>query len=227
MKNNLVISLVGVNSYHVDDCQKLYYYLKRQGYTVKVLTSKPGLFEAGDAYEYSNRIFTYLDKILYCLDLVRDYDTDVLHLDADLPAELKKQTDYKSAAKYYSRELIDSFLERSKEYQVTYIGSWPGGDFDKYKHNACFRYLKEYCEYKGIEYKDWKTIWEYVLFFRKDIDYDTVRYELETIAPIFTYMSLMNNETYCKQPFALGGAEGLALSIVLDKLGIESKEVLI
>ena len=70
-------------------------------------------------------------------------------------------------------------------------------------------------------------MWEYVMFFRDDIDYEAIRYELETIAPVFTYMSLMNNDTYSKTPFALGGAEGLALSIVLDKLRIESHEILI
>lgn len=213
MTKDFIIALVGVNAHHVDDCQSLYYYLKRNGFTVKVLTNRPSLFEDKDVYEYSNKIFTYLDKILYCLDLLRDYKCNVLYLDSD---------------KYYNRELIESFLQRSKEHQVTYVSSWPEGDFSNYRDvNPCFKYLKDYCEYRGIEYKNWKTIWEYVLFFRKDIDYDTIRYELETIAPVFTYMSLMNNDTYNKKPFALGGAEGLALSIVLDKLGIESKEVLI
>jgi hypothetical protein len=213
MKDNVVISLVGVNSYHISNCLGTYKYLKDAGYTVRVLTNRPDLFEPEDVFIYSNKIFTYLDKLLYCLDLIKEYNCNVLHLDAD---------------KYYSEERIKSFIEKSEQHQITYQGSWPGGNFDAYKDiNPCFQYLKEYCEYRGIEYKNWKTIWEYVMFFRHDIDYNTIRYELETIAPVFTYMSLMNDDTYKKTPFALGGAEGLALSIVLDKLGIESQEVLI
>lgn len=213
MKDNVVISLVGVNSYHVSNCTSTYWHLREQGYTVKVLTNRQDLFDPEDVYFYPRQIFTYLDKLLFCLDLVEEYSCNVLHLDAD---------------KYYEEDRIKSFLEKSQHHQITYQGSWPEGDFGHYKNvNPCFRYLKEYCEYRGIEYKDWKTIWEYVLFFRKDIDYPVIRYELETIAPVFTYMSLMNKDTYIKTPFALGGAEGLALSIVLDKLGIESKEVLI
>lgn len=211
MIEKFVISLVGVNSYHVDNCEELYKKLKADGYEVKVLTNKPERFNLEDVYLYSNKIFTYLDKLLYCLDLVKEYQCNILHLDAD---------------KYYDKKTIENYLRQAQQHQVTYIGSWPDGDFDKYKDtNPCFKYLKEYCEYRGIEYKNWKTIWEYVLFFRKDLDVDQIRYELETIAPIFTYMSLMNDDTYKKTPFALGGAEGLALSMVLDRLGIEAKEI--
>jgi len=201
MKDNVVISLVGVNSYHVSNCISTYRFLQEEGYTVKVLTNRQDLFDPEDVYVYKRKIFTYLDKLLYCLDLVEEYNCSVLYLDSD---------------KYYPY------------HQITYQGSWPGGNFDAYRDvNPCFKYLKEYCEYKGIEYKNWETMWEYVMFFRDDIDYEAIRYELETIAPVFTYMSLMNNDTYSKTPFALGGAEGLALSIVLDKLGIESHEILI
>ena len=213
MKDNVVISLVGVNSYHVSNCIGTYRFLKEQGYTVRVLTNRQDLFDPEDVYIYPRQIFTYLDKLLFCLDLVEEYKCNVLHLDAD---------------KYYDEHRIKSFLEKSQHHQITYQGSWPEGDFGHYKNvNPCFKYLKEYCEFRGIEYKDWKTIWEYVMFFRGDINYQAIRYELETIAPVFTYMSLMNNDTYNKLPFALGGAEGLALSIVLDKLGIESEEVII
>jgi len=213
MKDNVVISLVGVNSYHVSNCVSTYRFLQEEGYTVKVLTNRQDLFDPVDVYVYKRKIFTYLDKLLYCLDLVEEYKCSVLYLDSD---------------KYYPYHQIKSFIERSQEHQITYQGSWPGGNFDAYRDvNPCFKYLKEYCEYKGIEYKNWETMWEYVMFFRDDIDYEAIRYELETIAPVFTYMSLMNNDTYNKTPFALGGAEGLALSIVLDKLGIESHEILI
>jgi hypothetical protein len=213
MKDNTVISLVGVNSYHVSNCVNTYRQLQSEGYTVKVLTNRPELFDSKDVYVYKRRIFTYLDKLLFCLDLVEEYGCNVLHLDAD---------------KWYQEHRIKSFIDRSQHYQITYQGSWPEGNFDAYKDvNPCFKYLKSYCEYKGIEYKNWKTIWEYVMFFRKDIDYQGIRFELETIAPVFTYMSLMNDDTYIKTPFALGGAEGLALSIVLDRLGIESQEILI
>lgn len=211
VKENIIISLVGVNSPHETDCGRLYRHLKNEGYTVKVLTSNPGLFDSEDVHTYPKGVFVYLDKILFSLDLIKKYNRDVLYLDAD---------------KFYSREQIDDYIERSKDYPVTYAGNWPEGDFGNYKElNPCFKYLKEYCEYVGMEYKNWKTIWEYVLFFGKDIDYNRVRLELEVLTPVFTYMSLMNKDTYNKTPFALGGAEGLALSIVLDKLEIGSKIV--
>jgi hypothetical protein len=209
MIENIIISLVGVNSPHENDCARLYHHLKKEGYTVKVLTSNPESFNSEDVHVYSKEIFVYLDKILFSLDLIEKYKCDVLYLDAD---------------KFHSREQIEDYIERSKDYLVTYAGNWPEGDFDSYKElNPCFKYLKEYCEYIGMEYKNWKTIWEYVLFFRKDLDCNKVRKELEILSPVFTYMSLMNKDTYNKIPFALGGAEGLALSISLDKLGIESK----
>jgi hypothetical protein len=213
MKDNVVIALVGVNSYHVSNCISTYRQLQSEGYTLRVLTNRPDLFEPQDVYVYNRKIFTYLDKLFFCLELVEEYNCSVLSLDSD---------------KYYEEHRIRSFIEKSQHHQITYQGSWPGGNFDAYKDiNPCFKYLKEYCEYRGIEYKNWKTIWEYAMFFRDDIDYQAIKYELETIAPVFTYMSLMNKDTYDRTPFALGGAEGLALSIVLDKLGIESQEVLI
>ena len=80
MKDNTVISLVGVNSYHVSNCIGTYRQLQSEGYTVKVLTNRPDLFEPGDVYVYNRKIFTYLDKLLFCLDLVEEYDLSLIHI---------------------------------------------------------------------------------------------------------------------------------------------------
>ena len=83
MKDNVVIALVGVNSYHVSNCTGTYRFLKEQGYTVRVLTNRQDLVEPEDVYVYPRKIFTYLDKLLFCLDLVEEYKCSVLYLDAD------------------------------------------------------------------------------------------------------------------------------------------------
>ena len=211
MKENLIISLAGVNNPHEVHCVNLYRHLKDLGYRVKVLTSNPELFDSNDAHKYPNEFFLYIDKIIFSLDLIGKYGCDVLYLDAD---------------RFYSEEQIENYIEKSKGYDVTYAANWPEGDFNNYKElNPCFKYLKEYCEYVNMEYKNWKTIWEYILFFNRNIDHRKVRQELEVLTPVFTYMSLLNKDTYNKTPFALGGAEGLALSIALDKLGIESQMI--
>ena len=57
------------------------------------------------------------------------------------------------------------------------------------------------------------------MIFNKDIDHQLVVQELEKIQPVFDYMALLNYGMYNK-PFVLGDAEGLALSIVLDKNNI-------
>ena len=48
--------------------------------------------------------------------------------------------------------------------------------------------------------------------------------ELEIIKPVFDFISLMNDETYTK-PFVISGAEGLALSIVMNINDIPFKKI--
>jgi hypothetical protein len=104
------------------------------------------------------------------------------------------------------------------------VKNYPKGNFLNYKDEYCFRYLLEYMNYRNIEIKDYETICERLMYFNKTLPLSKIKNNLEIIQPVFDYTSLMNDTTY-EKPFVLGGAEGLALSIVFNLSNISLNKI--
>lgn len=201
-KNNIIIALVAVGELYVKEIIPYYNSLKEAGYDVKVLTDQPDLFKE-DAFIYKKRVFNFFDKLYFSLNLVEKYNKTVIYVDGQeaISPELINQ---------YTTEIDTDFM---------YTADWTLGGFHEYMDKANFKHLVEYLNIFKIPVKNYLTIYEHILVFNKSIDSSLVIKELEDIQPVFDYMALLNCGMYFKN-YELGDAEGLALSIVLDKNNI-------
>lgn len=204
-----IIFLVGVGEKSTNNIIEYYNELKNNYFNVKVLTNQPTYFESQDVVIYRKEIFNYFDKIHGALDLIQLFNKNILFLDDD---------------NRLSKDTLLEYIKKSSQHNFTYVNNYPKGNFINYKDEYCFRYLLEYMDYRKIEVKDYETICERLMYFNKTLPLDKIKSNLETIQPIFDYISLMNDTTYTK-PFVLGGAEGLALSIVFNLCDVPLKKI--
>jgi len=196
--DDFIISLVAVGDFYVHEIESTYYRLKNEGYEVKILTNNPKFFDKRDIVVYQKENFNYFDKIYFSIDLIKQYGKTVIYFDgSDSPN-------------------IETIIRRilKEDSHFIYRENWPKGDFYNYKDENCFRFLLEYLNYRKMPLINYPTISEKLMIFNKKLDHKLVKSELEKIQPVFDYISVMNYTTYSK-PFVIGGAEGLALSIVL------------
>lgn len=210
MNYDYIVVLVAVGDTYVNEILEYYKELKSNQSTIKILTDQPEHFDSDDVISYEKPIFNYFDKIFFSLKMVETYGKSVIYIDGSTPI-LKDSFDR------LMEQLTSDFL---------YVNNWPKGDFFEYKDESCFRFLLEYMEYKNIPLKNYPTITEQIMVFNKSINYQLLKKELQIIQPVFDYISLMNDMTYSK-PFVLGGAEGLALSIIMNNNDITHKKIII
>lgn len=196
--NDFIFSLVAVGDFYIQEIKSAYHTLKTKNYQVRILTDNPEIFDKNDVTIYHKSNFNYFDKIYFSLDLIQRHQKSVIYFDGSHNVDFEK--------------LINIIAEKNVHFM--YQENWPNGSFFHYKDDKCFRFLLEYLDYRKIPILDYQTISEKIMVFNKEINYGLVKSELEKIQPVFDFISLMNDMTYTK-PFVIGGAEGLALSIVL------------
>ncbi len=196
--DEFIISLVAVGDFYIKEIETIYKKLKLEGFNIKVLTNDLKSFDQNDVVLYQKSNFNYFDKIYFSLSLIKEYKKSVIYFDGSVVLD------------------VENLISKSSKENTHFIytENWPGGNFLKYKDESCFRFLLEYFQYRNVPVKDYPTISEKIMVFNKNIDYELIQSELEKIQPVFDFISLMNDMTYTK-PFVIGGAEGLALSIVL------------
>lgn len=198
-----IIALVAVGEFYIQEIKDYYWDLKKLGFSVKVLTDDSSHFDENDVTLYEKPIFNYFDKLYFSLNLVKKYNKNVIYMDGTsaLPQNI----------------LLD--IAQRSDSDFIYTSNWPKGNFFAYDYTPSFKYLFDYLKYKQIPIKDYPTILEQVMVFKKTIDYKLISRELQIIQTVFDYVSIMNDETYIR-PFVIGSAEGLALSIVLTNNNI-------
>lgn len=209
MNNDYIVVLVAVGDTYVNEILEYYTELKSNQIIIKILTDQPELFDLNDVVLYQKTVFNYFDKIFFSLKIVEMYQKSVIYVDGSTPI-------FKDSFDTLMEQLTFNFL---------YVNNWPKGDFFEYKDETCFRFLLEYMNYRNIPLKNYPTITEQIMVFNKSINYQLIKRELEIIQPVFDYISLMNDMTYSK-PFVLGGAEGLALSIIMNNNDITHKKII-
>lgn len=209
MNNDYIVVLVAVGDFHVNEILEYYKELKNNQIIIKILTDQPEHFDSDDIISYEKPVFNYFDKIYFSLKIVETYRRSVIYIDGSTPI-------FKDSFDRLMEQLTSDFL---------YVNNWPKGDFFEYKDESCFRFLLEYMEYRNIPLENYPTITEQIMVFNKSINYQLIKKELQIIQPVFDYISLMNDMTYSK-PFVLGGAEGLALSIIMNNNGITHKKII-
>lgn len=209
MNNDYIVVLVAVGDTYVNEILEYYTELKSNQIIIKILTDQPELFDLNDVVLYQRTVFNYFDKIFFSLKIVEMYQKSVIYVDGSTPI-------FKDSFDTLMEQLTSNFL---------YVNNWPKGDFFEYKDERCFRFLLEYMNYRNIPLKNYPTITEQIMVFNKSINYQLIKRELEIIQPVFDYISLMNDMTYSK-PFVLGGAEGLALSIIMNNNDITHQKII-
>lgn len=198
-----IIALVAVGEFYIQEIKDYYWDLKKLGFSVKVLTDDSSYFDENDVTLYEKPIFNYFDKLYFSLNLIKKYNKNIIYMDGTsaLPQNI----------------LLD--ITQRSDSDFIYTSNWPKGNFFAYDYTPSFKYLFDYLKYKQIPIKDYPTILEQVMVFKKTIDYKLISKELQIIQTVFDYVSIMNDETYIR-PFVIGSAEGLALSIVLTNNNI-------
>jgi len=208
MNTEYIVVLVAVGNTHVNEILEYYRELKSNQTIIKILTDQPSNFDLNDVILYQKSVFNYFDKIFFSLKIVEECRKSVIYVDGSTPI---------------SKDSFDRLMEQLTT-NFLYVNNWPKGDFFEYKDEICFRFLLEYMNYRNIPLKNYPTISEQIMVFNKTINYQLIKKELEIIQPVFDYISVMNDMTYSK-PFVLGGAEGLALSIIMNNNDITHKKI--
>jgi len=208
MNTEYIVVLVAVGNTHVNEILEYYRELKSNQTIIKILTDQPSNFDLNDVILYQKSVFNYFDKIFFSLKIVEECQKSVIYVDGSTPI---------------SKDSFDRLMEQLTT-NFLYVNNWPKGDFFEYKDEICFRFLLEYMNYRNIPLKNYPTISEQIMVFNKTINHQLIKKELEIIQPVFDYISVMNDMTYSK-PFVLGGAEGLALSIIMNNNDITHKKI--
>jgi hypothetical protein len=173
----------------------------RNGWDVRILTDEPYLFPNLKTYKYPNKVFSYIDKLLFPLRLVEETRESVMYIDAD-------------CIDFVSNEFILNF-EPTKE--VLYFGNWPEGKYFSDTDLKYFEPLISYFKKNGFDYTTLPLMIEYLHYFPYVDNVSDVIYDLERVKPIFEYQSIIKKTYYYP---GIGNGEGVALAYTLCKNNI-------
>lgn len=197
----MILAIVAVGKKYILKASQHIPKYTQSGWDVRVLTDEPDSFPSLKTYEYTNKVFSYVDKLLFPLRLVEKLKQPVLYIDAD-------------CFDFISNELVQNFKPTN---EVLYYGNWPEGkyfsDTDLEYFNPLITHFKE-IEY---DYNQLPLMIEYLHYFPYFNNITNVIYDLERIKPIFEYQSIIKKTYYYP---GIGNGEGVALSYVLQKNNI-------
>jgi len=194
----MILAIVVVGKKYIPKVKPYLSKYIENGWDIRILTDEPHSFPNIKTYKYSNKIFSFIDKLLFPLRLVEELNESVLYIDADW-------------FEYVSDELILNFKPTN---EVLYYGSWPdykyiSGDLIEY-----FEPLLEFFKENGFDYSELPLMIEYIHYFPYLDNISDIIYDLERIKPIFEYQSIINKTSYYPN---IGNGEGAALSYILHK----------
>lgn len=208
----MIFSIICVGENYKNEPSKIINQLQRfdnKKWDIKILTDNIDSFSIGETYYYQNKIFSYIDKILFPLRLMEKYKTDIVYSDHDW-------------LKYLTDDFIDNFNGHTKCLYPEGWKYWNGTDWENWTYltdynTEYFNPIIKYWETNNYNYDKFKTIRECFFYFPYTDEISKIIYEIEKIKPIFEYMSIVGNNGYS----AYGSSEGIALSYVLEKFNLE------
>jgi len=194
----MILAIVAVGKKYIFKANQHIPKYTQCGWDVRILTDEPESFPNLKTYDYTNKIFSYIDKLLFPLRLVEKLKQPVLYVDAD-------------CFDFISNELIQNFKPTNK---VLYYGNWPEGQYLSDTDLEYFKPLISYFREIEFDYTQLQLIIEYLHYFPYFNNITNVIYDLERIKPIFEYQSIIKKTYYYP---GIGNGEGVALSYVLQK----------
>jgi hypothetical protein len=194
----MILTIVAVGKKYINKVTPHLSKFIENGWDIIILTDEPHLFPNLKTYKYSNKVFSFIDKLLFPLRLVEELKVPVLYIDADW-------------FDFISNELILNFEPKN---EFLYFGSWPEG---KYLGDTNFHYFEPLITFfkkNGFEYSQLPLMIEYLLYFPYVSNIEDILYDLERIKPVFEYQSILNKTYYYP---GIGNGEGVALAYTLHK----------
>jgi hypothetical protein len=203
----MILVLVLVGDEYIEEAKPHINRYIEKGWKIEVLTDQPQKFKNFlniELHIYNRKIFSYFEKILFPLQIIKKYGDGVLYIDSSI------------------LQLIpDSFLETFEPRQdFLYYNTWPNGKrFENIENDPYFENLIKFFKYENFNnYGELLNIleWIYYIPYNKNKINDLI-YDTERIKPIFEYTSI-----FYKTKFnGIGNGEGLGLSYILFKNSIK------
>ena len=198
----MILTIVAVGKKYINKVTPHLSKFIKNGWDIRILTDEPHLFPNLKTYKYSNKVFSFIDKLLFPLRLVEELKVPVLYIDADW-------------FDFISNELILNFEPKN---EFLYFGSWPEG---KYLGDTNFNYFEPLITFFkkiGFDYGQLPLMIEYLFYFPYVTNIEDILYDLERIKPIFEYQSILNKTYYHPN---IGNGEGVALAYSLYKNNVQ------
>jgi hypothetical protein len=207
----MILAIVCVGESYKDEPIKILSDIERfinNGWEVNILTDNPNAFPIGKVHLYKNKIFSYVDKLLFTFNLIKDRKESVVYVDHN-----------------WLSNLNDTFIsEFEKTNDIIYFEHWgvlnENGLWDpiwKKFNDYSIEYFKdliEYFNYIEYDYSNLITIRECFLHIPYSELIDEYLIEIEKIKPVLEYIGIKANKGVCS---SYGKSEGLALAIIIDK----------
>ena len=197
----MILAIVAVGKKYISKVKQHIPKYTQNGWDVRILTDEPDSFFDLKTYKYSNKVFSFVDKLLFPLRLVEEHKESVLYIDADW-------------FEFISNELILNFKPTN---EVLYFGTFSNGKYLSDINSDYFEPLINYFKKNEFDYNKLLLMVEYLYQFPYTNNISDIIYDLERIKPILEYQSIIKKTYYYPN---IGNAEGAALSYVLYKNNI-------
>lgn len=198
LTNKMILAIVAVGKNYIFNAKQYLPKYIENGWDVRVLTDEPQSFPGIKTYEYPNKVFSYMDKLLFPLRLVEKLKQSALYVDADW-------------LQFISDELIVNFKETE---EVLYYGNWPHGKYFQSIEQEYFEPLISYFKKNEFIPDELILMIEYLYYFPHINNISSVIHDLERIKPVLEYQSIIKKTYFYPN---IGNGEGIALSYALHK----------
>lgn len=212
LKSKNTLTLIAVGDEYVNQLINNIQKFNKELWDIHILTDKPDLLKADEAfqsysiYTYTNTVFSYFDKLLFTLRVLKEQKKNVMCVDTD---------------KLFL--LSDKFLNLIhdyREFRYYSINRW-APYFNHLQDNGEWRVIYKYFKYLDMDTNKIRNFWEEVFYFPYHIFSNRqINVDIETLKPIFEYRSIIDGWS---RP-SLGEGEGIALGFLLEKYGFECEK---
>jgi hypothetical protein len=198
----MILSVVGIgNSYREKIKENIGRFIKK-GWEVHILTDKPNDFIGFNTKEYNEPIFSYIDKLIFALELSKTFMKNVVYIDAT-----------------WLGNLSDDFVEKFEgEEDFLYKSTWNNGDYlSNYLDSGYWSIFKKFIDKTPIKCENILAIEERILYFPYHEKTQNIIDTIKELKPIFEEMSKTQKTKYYPN---IGNGEGVALGYAFLKNGI-------
>jgi hypothetical protein len=216
----MILAIVCVGKSLNVDFEDMLIQIKRfesNGWDIHILTDKPELFSIGKTYMYENKIFSYVDKLLFTFRLMRNNKSDILYVDHN-----------------WLSNLNDNFVKEFKSDGSILFYDWWGTEWlgDGTYSPVWKRFIDKKLDYYNELYSYWDFInfdYSNIIVLRENCLYlpymnfvDDIILEIEKIKPLLEYSTLRYSKGLCNR---YGNGEGIALGLVIDKYKLKLNKI--